>query len=78
MEVEFGALLRARREQAGLSQYALAQRCGMRAETISRMERGLRDPRLSTLVRLARALGTTPTGLFLDAGGRNARPVLRA
>jgi transcriptional regulator with XRE-family HTH domain len=59
-EPAFGELLRRRREHAGLSQYELAQRCDMRAESIGRLERGGRNPRLSTIARLARGIGITP------------------
>jgi transcriptional regulator with XRE-family HTH domain len=41
-----------------------AARAGMRESAISRLERGQRDPRLTTIVRLAGALDTTPAALI--------------
>ncbi len=58
---EFGALLRARRLVAGLSQAALAERAGLSAHGLSDLERGVRtSPRPETLGRLAEALGLGP------------------
>lgn len=66
---QLGENLRRLRESAGLTQMELSLRCGMDMAEISRLERGLRDPRLSTIVRLA-------TGLQLDAADlvRGIRP----
>ena len=44
------------RGRAGLTQMELANRARMDMAEISRLERGKRDPRLSTVVRLAVAL----------------------
>jgi transcriptional regulator with XRE-family HTH domain len=52
----FGANLRRARKEAGLSQEALAFKAGLHTTEISRLERAVRDPRLSTIARLARAL----------------------
>ena len=59
----FGPALRAAREHLELSQSELARRAGMRPGDVSRFERGVREPRLSTLVRLARGTGVTPAEL---------------
>jgi transcriptional regulator with XRE-family HTH domain len=53
---QFAQNLRHLREQAGLSQEALGYKCALHRTEISLLERAGRDPRLSTLVRLARAL----------------------
>jgi transcriptional regulator with XRE-family HTH domain len=53
--------LRARR---GLSQSQVSKLSGIHHTEISRIERGLRDPRMSTLIRLARALKTAPSRLL--------------
>jgi transcriptional regulator with XRE-family HTH domain len=54
----FGANLRRLRERSGLSQEALATRAGgLHRTEISLLERGEREPRLSTVVLLAQALG---------------------
>lgn len=60
---QFGDNLRRLREAAGITQMDLADRCEMHFTAISRLERGLRDPRLTTLVKLARALGVAVTDL---------------
>jgi transcriptional regulator with XRE-family HTH domain len=51
-----GRTLRAKRQRSGLTQEQLAGAADMHPTEVSRLERGVRDPRLSTLVRLARAL----------------------
>ncbi|HET6494685.1 MAG TPA: helix-turn-helix transcriptional regulator [Thermoleophilia bacterium] len=48
--------IRRRRKEMGISQEALGERCGLHRTEISLLERAARDPRLSTLVRVARAL----------------------
>lgn len=62
-----GVLARNVREQRlrrGTSQEALAHAAGIHSSEISRIERAVREPRLSTLVRLARALDVTPSELL--------------
>lgn len=46
------------RAEHGLSQRELAARVGMAQTAIARLEQGDVEPKLSTLLRLARALGT--------------------
>lgn len=53
---QFGLNLRDQRERAGLSQEGLADLCDLDRTEISLLERGLRFPRLDTLVRLSRGL----------------------
>ena len=52
----FAANLRRTREGAGISQEELASRCGLHRTEISFLERAQREPRLSTIVKLAKAL----------------------
>ena len=59
----FGAVVRARRHAAGLSQEALAVAAGLDRTYISMLERGERTPSLGTVLLLARALGTSMTSL---------------
>jgi len=59
----FAANLRRAREAAGISQEVLAERCEVHRTEISLLERGGREPRLGTMVKLAVALGTTPEAL---------------
>jgi transcriptional regulator with XRE-family HTH domain len=55
-EEQFARNLRRRREAAGLSQQQLADRTGLHPTEISRLERAVREPRLGTMLRLARGL----------------------
>ena len=62
-EERFAANLRRLRTAAGLSQEQLAGRTGLHPTEISRLERAVREPRLGTIVRLARGLGVGIEGL---------------
>ncbi|HEX5527442.1 MAG TPA: helix-turn-helix transcriptional regulator [Solirubrobacterales bacterium] len=55
--------LRRARDAAGISQEELADRCELHRTEVSLLERGGREPRLGTMVKLAVALGTTPEEL---------------
>lgn len=61
---QFAKNLRARRQQKGLSQERLAFRARMHRTEVSLLERGEREPRLTTLLKLGRALGCAPTALL--------------
>lgn len=61
----FARNLRAERHRLKLSQEALGFRCDLNMSEISRLERSTRDPRLATIVKLARALDI-PAGRLLD------------
>ncbi|MER7842504.1 tetratricopeptide repeat protein [Kitasatospora sp. NPDC096077] len=56
----FAALLRECRLAAGWSQDELADRSGVSARSISALEKGGRRPRMSSVLRLAEALGVDP------------------
>ena len=60
----FAENMREARKRRGLTQERLAFSMRMHRTEISLLERGERDPRLSTLVRLARALDCTPSSLL--------------
>jgi transcriptional regulator with XRE-family HTH domain len=60
-----GKNLRAARKRLGLTQEEVAERSGVQAGEVSRIERGKRDPQVSTLERLAEAV-ETPPGRLLD------------
>jgi transcriptional regulator with XRE-family HTH domain len=62
--------LRAFRQERGLSLRALAELCDLSANTISLIERGITSPSVSTLQRLATALGVPITAFFVDPGER--------
>ena len=54
---KIGVLLRQTREDAGLSQTALAEMINTKRTAISRLENHAQDVKLSTLENVARALG---------------------
>jgi transcriptional regulator with XRE-family HTH domain len=56
----FGEALRRLRLEAGLSMDALGERCGLHRTEISLLERAGREPKLSTIVKVADGLGVTP------------------
>ena len=56
--------LRARREAAGLTQSQLAQRVGVRRETIVHLENGRYNPSLKLAMGIARVLSATVEELF--------------
>ena len=62
----FAENMRQARLRRGLTQERLAYACKLHRTEISLLERGERDPRLSTVVRLARALDCTPSSLLED------------
>jgi transcriptional regulator with XRE-family HTH domain len=63
---QFAANLRHHRDQAGLSQEALAELCDLHRTEISLLERCKRSPRLETIVILARGLELTSPSELLE------------
>jgi len=63
----FGDRVRCLREQAGLTQEALAHKAGLHRAEIGFLERGERDFGLSILWPLADALGVTVRDMFDEA-----------
>lgn len=63
-EEQFAANLRRHRQRLGLSQEALGFEAGIHRTEVSLLERAGREPRLTTIVKLARALGVTPCDLL--------------
>ena len=63
---QFAANLRAAREDQGLSQEALGDKVGLHRTEISLLERAGRDPRLGTIVKLARGLEIEAATLLAD------------
>jgi transcriptional regulator with XRE-family HTH domain len=60
-----GTNLREARELLGLTQEQVAERSGVHFTEVSRIEAGKRDPRISTVERLAKAVEVKP-GQLLD------------
>lgn len=63
----FGHAVRKRRTAAGLSQEALASAARVHPTYVSLLERGLRDPRLTSILKIAAALGIPAATLVRDA-----------
>lgn len=64
----FAANLRKHRTRLGLSQEGLASASGLHFTEVSRLERGKREPKLTTLVRLADALDISLSELLGGIG----------
>lgn len=63
LEEAFGDTLRSLRNKAELSQEKLAFQCDLDRTYISLLERGLRQPSLTTLFSIANALDIKPESL---------------
>ena len=70
----FGDVVREHRLAAGLSQEALAERCGVDRKSISRMETGAFSPRLDSVFNVAEALDIPVSELFDVVGRDGPRP----
>jgi len=64
----FGARLRELRAREGVSQDNLAREIDIHPTSVGRLERGGREPRLSTLLRIADGLGVEPGELVNRLG----------
>lgn len=62
----FGAAVRAQREVVGLSQEGLALEAGVDRSFVSQIERGVRQPSLTTIWKLADALRVAPSALLVQ------------
>ena len=69
----FGQALRARREALDLSQEELGFRSDVHRTYISELERGVKNPSLTTLQKLAAALKITKTALVREGERRETR-----
>lgn len=63
----FGDAIRNIRKQRGISQEDLAHLCGLDRTYISGIERGVRNPSLTNILKIAAALQTSPAELFACA-----------
>jgi transcriptional regulator with XRE-family HTH domain len=59
-----GGNLRVARKRLKLTQVQVEERCGVHSTEVSRIEAGKRDPRISTLRRLAAAVEVPPGQLL--------------
>ena len=62
----FGQRLKALRAEHGMSQDTLADATDVHPTAIGRLERGKREPRLTTILKLARGLDIKPGELLDD------------
>jgi transcriptional regulator with XRE-family HTH domain len=61
---DLGRNLRRARKRLEMTQEEVGQQSGVHPTEVSRIEAGKRDPRVSTLERLAKALGMPPGDLL--------------
>ncbi len=66
----FAENLRTIRLARGMSQQALASACGLHLTEVSLLERAGREPRLSTITRVARGLKVHPGELLNGIDGK--------
>jgi transcriptional regulator with XRE-family HTH domain len=59
----FGQVLREQRNSRGISQEDLALSANVDRTFVSQMERGIRQPSITTLIKLSGALGVQPSVL---------------
>ena len=69
-ETAFGLILREIRVSRSLSQEELAHQCNLDRTFISLLERGKRQPTLTTILKLARTLGVAASTLVAKTEGR--------
>lgn len=67
MDIDIGLAIKNLRTLRGHTQDGLALLIGSDASNVSRIERNRQWPSKSILLRLAMALETTPSGIFLEA-----------
>jgi len=70
----FAQTLARTRRRKGLSQEALSVRASVHRTEISQLERGLRTPRIDTLVKLAAGLEALPANCSTESSGSPGRP----
>ncbi|MDX3775222.1 helix-turn-helix transcriptional regulator [Chromatiaceae bacterium AAb-1] len=62
----FGKVLRRLRKQAGLTQEQLGQEANLQRNYVSLMERGINQPTITTLFKLAKALDCSPSQMIME------------
>ncbi|MCK6251263.1 helix-turn-helix domain-containing protein [Pseudomonas fragi] len=62
----FGKALRQRRKEAGFTQEQLALEAEIQRNYVSLIERGINQPTITIIFKLAKALGCTPSALVSD------------
>ncbi|WP_374439777.1 helix-turn-helix domain-containing protein [Pseudomonas panipatensis] len=64
--VAFGRALRQKRKEAGLTQERLAHEADVQRNYVSLIERGVNQPTITIIFKLANALGCTPAALVSE------------
>ncbi len=64
----FGLAIKKRRHELGISQEELAERAELHRTYISDIERGVRNPSLENIEKLAKALEVSVSALFISYG----------
>ncbi|MEW6029554.1 MAG: helix-turn-helix domain-containing protein [Chloroflexota bacterium] len=72
ISVNVGIRLRELREERGISMRGLAQKSGLSANALSMIERGKTSPSVSTLYKLADAMGLPITAFFGEQAARQS------
>lgn len=74
--VIFGGVLQRQRAKVGITQEELAYRADVDRTFVSRLERGIRQPTITTLIGLGEALGISATDLVreTEAEYQRAKP----
>jgi transcriptional regulator with XRE-family HTH domain len=67
LATRFGSNVRSLRDARGLTQAQLAELADMSSDELSRIERGVREPRFGTIEGISRALGVDP-GILFESG----------
>lgn len=65
------------RQRSGLTQDQLAEQVGLSPKYISGIERGVENPTMDILIRLAKMLGVEPYDLFLFGESEESEKALR-
>ena len=66
LEHAFGQILRGYREKIKMTQEELALECGLDRTFMSALERGIRQPSLKSLFKIARTLNVSPSQIVSD------------
>ena len=77
MILDIGSRIKLARSMKGMSQRAVAESAGISATAVSKFERGLAQPRPSTLMRISRALSTEIEFFFKETRVRELRATYR-
>lgn len=72
--MQTGDLIKDARIKAGITQAELAERLGVTPQAVSQYERGIKKPKLETVIRIAEALGVLVPDLYPE--GMQAMPIL--